>query len=207
MNEYIFYTSEGYTIPPIESKEAENCQVLGQANGRTQKDAKEFLIKDNPWIKECGFDIHKIICKQIVSDKQMKQINKETGFTDSNVPPTKEEMLQDEMQGMLSKYHIKDTNGIMYTTNSGLNHKLLFGHGNQKDFNKNEYATTYQLTLGDKEKIDKILDPHYKTTKTYQRPQSAKFDDRDWEFRKYKIYEDFTKKYDRPNNLMIEKTG
>lgn len=80
MNEYIFYTPEGYTIPPIEGKEAENCQVLGQANGRTQKEAKEFLIKDNPWIKECGFDIHKMICKQIVSDKQMKQINKEIEF-------------------------------------------------------------------------------------------------------------------------------
>ncbi len=80
MNEYIFYTLEGFTYPPIEGKEVENCQVLGRAKGRTQKEAKEFLIKTNPWIEEYGFDIHEMICKQIVSDKQMGQINKEIEF-------------------------------------------------------------------------------------------------------------------------------
>lgn len=80
MNEYIFYTLEGFTYPPIEGKEVENCQVLGRAKGRTQKEAKEFLIKNNPWIEECGFDIHEMICKQIVSDRQMGQINKEIEF-------------------------------------------------------------------------------------------------------------------------------
>lgn len=69
MNEYIFYTYEGYTKPPIEDKEVDNCQVLGRARGRTQKEAKEFLIKNNPWIEECGFDIHAMICKQIVSGR------------------------------------------------------------------------------------------------------------------------------------------
>lgn len=30
MNEYIFYTFEGYTYPPKEDKEGENCLVLGK---------------------------------------------------------------------------------------------------------------------------------------------------------------------------------
>ena len=173
-------------------------------NNNNLRDYFKLQEKNKPFTLQ---DKNKFLSSQIIEEQKMKQINKETGFTESNAFPTKEEMLQDEMQGMLGKYHIKDTNGIMYTTNSGLNSKLLFGHGDQKDFNKTEYVTTNQLILGDKEKTDKILDPHYRTTKTYQRPQSAKFDDRDWGFRKYKIYEDFTKKYDRPNNLMIEKTG
>ena len=80
MNEYIFYTCEGYTEPPIEGKEVENCQVLGRAKGRTPKEAKDFLIKNNPWIEECGFNIHEMICKQIVSYKQMRQMNKEIEF-------------------------------------------------------------------------------------------------------------------------------
>jgi len=30
MNEYIFYTNEGYTESPIEDMAVENCQMLGR---------------------------------------------------------------------------------------------------------------------------------------------------------------------------------
>ena len=56
MNEYIFYTTEGFTYPPIEGKDVENCQVLGQAFGNNVQDAKTQLEKRCPWIKDCGFD-------------------------------------------------------------------------------------------------------------------------------------------------------
>ena len=52
MNEYIFYTNEGFTIPPHEEKEVENCQVLGRAFGDNEKNACDNLVKDNPWIKD-----------------------------------------------------------------------------------------------------------------------------------------------------------
>ena len=48
MNEYIFYTSEGYTKPPRQDKDVDNCQVLGRAFGDNEIIAKNNLLKDNP---------------------------------------------------------------------------------------------------------------------------------------------------------------
>jgi hypothetical protein len=56
MNEYIFYTPEGYTSAPIEGIEIENCQMLGTAIGKDENEAKNNLLEDNPWIIEAGFD-------------------------------------------------------------------------------------------------------------------------------------------------------
>lgn len=67
MNEYIFYTAEGYTYAPNEDKEIENFQVLGFAMGNNEEEARNQLLVDNPWIKECGFDIDETYCKQLLS--------------------------------------------------------------------------------------------------------------------------------------------
>lgn len=74
MNEYLFFTLEGATLPPIEGKEVENCQLLGKANGKTLKEAKSNLLKENPWIEECGFDCDCIIAEQILTEEQKKDI-------------------------------------------------------------------------------------------------------------------------------------
>lgn len=74
MNEYLFFTLEGATLPPIEGKEVENCQLLGRANGKTLKEAKSNLLKENPWIEECGFDCDCIIAEQILTEEQKKDI-------------------------------------------------------------------------------------------------------------------------------------
>lgn len=69
MNEYIFYTAEGYTYPPLEDFEVDNCQLLGRAFGDNAEDAKKNLFKDNPWIEMCGFDAEEIVCKQLLTDE------------------------------------------------------------------------------------------------------------------------------------------
>ncbi len=74
MNEYIFYTSEGYTYPPREDIEIENCQVLGRANGKNVQEARNNLEKECKWIKECGFDMEKVISKQILTDENKQDI-------------------------------------------------------------------------------------------------------------------------------------
>lgn len=74
MNEYIFYTTEGYTYPPKEDMEIENCQVLGRAYGETAKEAKVNLLQRCPWIQESGFDIEEIICKQLLNDETKEDI-------------------------------------------------------------------------------------------------------------------------------------
>ena len=67
MNEYIIYTTEGYTIAPNEDVEVENCQVLGIAKGKDKQDATEHLLKENPWIVEAGFDPAEFIIRQLTT--------------------------------------------------------------------------------------------------------------------------------------------
>lgn len=74
MNEYIFFTTEGTTYPPIEGKNVENCQLLGRAKGNTPEEAKNNLFKDNPWIEEAGFDSACIMVEQILTEEQRKDI-------------------------------------------------------------------------------------------------------------------------------------
>lgn len=70
MNEYIFFSTEGKTYPPKGDKDIENCQLLGVATGHTPNDAKNNLLKQNPWIVERGFNTYKIICEQLMTSKK-----------------------------------------------------------------------------------------------------------------------------------------
>ena len=76
MNEYIFYTAEGYTYPPLEGYDVDNYQMLGRAFGNSADDAKSNLLRDNPWIEESGFDVDEIICKQLVTNEMKQDIQK-----------------------------------------------------------------------------------------------------------------------------------
>ena len=69
MSTYIFYTREGYTEGP-NGKRVENCQLLGEAEGETAKEALENLLNENPWIADSGFEVGagKIIAR-ILSEK------------------------------------------------------------------------------------------------------------------------------------------
>ena len=64
MAEYIFYTAEGYTQDP-NGKDVENCQLLGRAYGDNTNQALDNLLKENPWIKEHGYDPHKTSCLRL----------------------------------------------------------------------------------------------------------------------------------------------
>ncbi|MCQ2077797.1 MAG: hypothetical protein MJZ20_12365 [Bacteroidaceae bacterium] len=66
MTEYIFYTTEGFTQAP-DGEDIENCQLLGRAYGIDKHDALSNLLKENPWIKERGFEPHEAICKELAS--------------------------------------------------------------------------------------------------------------------------------------------
>lgn len=65
MNEYIFFTAEGHTQPPQWDKEVNNCQILGRAFGEDEIMAKKTLLKNNPWIEDCGFNPKRIEVAQL----------------------------------------------------------------------------------------------------------------------------------------------
>lgn len=73
MSEYIFYTTEGFTQAPNENN-VDNCQVLGKAFGKNEKEARYNLLKENPWIEESGFNTTEFIVKQLLSEEQKADI-------------------------------------------------------------------------------------------------------------------------------------
>jgi hypothetical protein len=68
MNEYIFYTAEGFTQAP-NSEDVENLQILGLVKANNENNAFNSLLKENPWIKEKKFSIDSIVSKQILINK------------------------------------------------------------------------------------------------------------------------------------------
>lgn len=74
MNEYIFYTAEGYTITPNEDYDVENCQVIGRTFGKTSDEAMKNLLKENKWIENSGFNQKEFYIKQILTEEQRNDI-------------------------------------------------------------------------------------------------------------------------------------
>lgn len=111
--------------------------------------------------------------------------------------------LHRNIQKSLNENHIKDTSGIFNIKKEGLANHLLFGHSpNQEGFKKNDYATTYHLTMSNKERTDKIFNPKYHINEPQQKPINQRYDTSDWNFRNYKTYDDFTKYYDKKNVIL-----
>lgn len=67
MENFIFYTTEGFTQDP-NGNDIENCQMLGIAKGKDKVEAKENLLKDSPWILEAGFAPTEFIIRQLAAD-------------------------------------------------------------------------------------------------------------------------------------------
>lgn len=95
MAEYIFYTTEGFTQDP-KGDDVENCQLIGRAFGNNENEAKNNLLKENPWIEEHGFDKEMLNGKELApcenADKQLsfliellgdKQLNEYTAWLKS----------------------------------------------------------------------------------------------------------------------------
>ena len=60
MNEYFFYTTEGYTEGSNKDYPVEHCQLLGTAFGKNPSKALGTLLKENSWIAEAGFSTEKV---------------------------------------------------------------------------------------------------------------------------------------------------
>ena len=105
MKEYIFYTCDGYTYPPREGKDVENCQVLGRSEGQNIIEAKRALLETNSWIEECGFNVENIFGKQIVNEilqteilQSKEQLEFLTSLLDKRQLQEYEEWLNDKKQ-------------------------------------------------------------------------------------------------------------
>lgn len=58
-----------------------------------------------------------------------------------------------------------------------------------------------RLTMDKKENTNTIYDSKYKPQVSYFKPPKQTFDTSDWPYRKFKIYNEFTKIFDKTTNL------
>ena len=142
----------------------------------------------NPYILE---NKNRYLPEELEADRRMAMTD---GFNIKSTP------LVFNTQRALSREHIKDTKGLFNTRQTGIYNPLLTGHGCQRDFNKTEYQTMYNLTISQKEKTDKILHPKYKIKENWMEPPKEIRDNTDWGFRNYKIVGDCSKKFDKIEN-------
>lgn len=73
MNEYMFYTFEGFTQSPNKT-DCENLQILGFEKAENLEVAKEHLLVNNDWISKYGFDTEKILSKKILTEESLVSI-------------------------------------------------------------------------------------------------------------------------------------
>lgn len=64
MKSYILITNQGFTESPT-NDEVENQQILGYAGGRTEEEAIDNLLNENPEIIQFGFEKYEIIAKEL----------------------------------------------------------------------------------------------------------------------------------------------
>lgn len=67
MNDYIIYTTEGYTCGPNSDVDVENCQVLGITDGSSKEDAVNRLFEQNDWIRKAGFSIENAVAYPLLT--------------------------------------------------------------------------------------------------------------------------------------------
>lgn len=73
MNEYMFYTFEGFTQSPNKT-DCENLQILGFEKAENLEIAKSHLLANNEWILKYGFNTEKILSKKILTEESLASI-------------------------------------------------------------------------------------------------------------------------------------
>ncbi len=73
MNEYMFYTFEGFTQSPNKT-DCENLQIVGFEKVENLEIAKKCLLANNDWISKHGFDTEKILSKRILTEESLASI-------------------------------------------------------------------------------------------------------------------------------------
>ena len=73
MKTYLFYTMEGNSEAP-NNEPVENIQMLGIGRGKTESDALDAFLIENPWIIKMGFKKEEIISEQVLDEELRNNI-------------------------------------------------------------------------------------------------------------------------------------
>ena len=158
-------------------------------------DFKRNKLEDfNPLIKPSEVNLNKNIF--LPDEIKIMKYQKSLEDQKNNIIP--KDTMESQTQNALGQINAKDASNILFTKKTGLSGNLLFGHGDQNKFDKNDLASVNDLCYNQRIRTKEFLGNNtneYKSTFKLKPPMDRDY--MDWGYRKYREYGYFTKKLDK----------
>ena len=157
-------------------------------------DFKRNKLEDfKPLVKPTEVNLN----KNIFLPDEIKIMKYQKSLEDQKNNIVRKDTMESQTQNALGQINAKDASTILFTKKTGLSGNLLFGHGDQNKFDKNDLVTINDLCYNQRIRTKEFLNKNEEFKGTLKlKPQSDK-DYSDWGYRKYRRYGFFTKKFDK----------
>lgn len=156
----------------------------------TRKKLEDF----NPLVRPTEVDLN----KNIFLPDEIKIMKYKKSLEDQKNNVIRKDTMESQTQNALGQINAKDASTILFTKKTGLYGNLLFGHGDQNKFDKNNQVSINELCYNQRVRTKEFLDNtnrEYKSSFKLKPPMDKDFSD--WGYRKYREYGFFTKKFDK----------
>lgn len=140
------------------------------------------------------------INKNIIYPEELYSINQKEKLGQKTM--TRFNTIHNEIKNRLGQLYLNDVKEVLNTRSTGQNARMFFGHGlDFRKFNKNEFASTYHLTMNEKIRTETFYNPRYVVTKPFKKQPNIFYDNKDMGYRRFKKYDIFTKAIDKATIL------
>ena len=157
-------------------------------------DFKRNKLEDfNPLIKPT--EVH--LNKNIFLPDEIKIMKYQQSLEDQKNNTIRKDTMESQTQNALGQINAKDASTILFTKKTGLSGNLLFGHGDQNKFDKNDLVTINDLCYNQRIRTKEFLNKKEEFKSTFKLNPPTDKDYSDWGYRKYREYGFFTKKFDK----------
>lgn len=143
------------------------------------KKSNEYSVDNNIFMPD---EIRVMKYKKLLEDEKNNIIRKED--------------IETQSKNALNQINSKDASSLLYTKKTGLSGNLLFRHGDQNTFTKNNFASVNDLSYNQHIGKD-ILNNQNEFKSSFKMNAPLDKDFSDWGYRKYREYGFFTKKFDK----------
>ena len=143
------------------------------------------------------FNEYSLDNKNIFMPDEIKIMKYQKSLEDEKNGVVQKENIITQSQNALSQINARDASTLLFSKKTGLSGNLLFGHGQQNNFNKNSLVSTNDLSYSQHVPTKEFLnnDNEFKSTVKINGIKDKDF--MDWGYRKYREYGFFTKKFDK----------
>ena len=157
-------------------------------------DFKRKKLEDfNPLIRPSEVNLN----KNIFLPDEIRIMKYKNSLEDQKNNIIRKDTMESQTQNALGQINAKDASTILFTKKTGLSGNLLFGHGDQNKFDKNDLVSINDLCYNQKIRTKEFLNNNKEYKSSFKLKPSLDKDFTDWGYRKYREYGFFTKKFDK----------